>query len=110
MSTALAKAGREEDSAFVLTVSRLSRFQHGDRPAETREEVLPVSALLGAALIVLVVASLNVANMQLARGSIRRKEIAMRLALGAGRGRVVGQLMIEALVLALAGSALGGRG
>ena len=107
MSTALAKAGRQEDSAFVLTVSRLSRFQQGDRPTETGEEVLPVSALMGAALIVLVVASLNLANMQLARGSSRRKEIAMRLALGAGRGRIVRQLMTEGLILALAGSALG---
>jgi predicted permease len=107
VSAALVRARPQEDSTYVLTVSRLARFQQGDRPTDDREGVLAVGALMGAALIVLVVASLNVANMQLARGSSRRKEVAMRLALGAGRGRIVGQLMTEGLILALAGSALG---
>jgi predicted permease len=107
VSAALVRARPQEDSTYVLTVSRLARFQQGDRPTDDREGVLAVGALMGAALIVLVVASLNVANMQLARGSSRRKEVAMRLALGAGRGRIVGQLMIEGLILALAGAAIG---
>ena len=57
--------------------------------------------------IVLLVACLNLANMMLAHGSARRKEMGVRLALGAGRARVVRQLLVESLVLAAFGGALG---
>jgi putative ABC transport system permease protein len=97
----LANSLMDEDRAGTIAVERLSRLLAGD---DLRREI---AIAFSGIFIVLLIACANVANLLFARGAARKTELAVRAALGAGRGRLVSQLLTECLALCVLGGAAG---
>ena len=104
------KAYPAENKDQTFIVHHLSRLSISTNPSDDNQVWVSAILLLSMAAVVLLIAALNVANMMLARGSARRKEIAIRLALGGSRRTIVRQLFTESFILALAGGAAGCSG
>jgi predicted permease len=107
VASQLASAYPAENKDQTFIARPLSRMSISTSPTDDNTLMVPAAILLSMAAVVLLIASLNIANMMLARGTARRREIAIRLAIGGQRRRIVQQLLTEGLLLSLIGGSAG---
>jgi predicted permease len=105
LQTLAAQFARERPEAYTSGAVRFTaRLLHDEMTQDARPALFLLSGAVG---FVLLIACVNVANLMLARGSARQRELEIRRALGAGRIRIIRQLLTESLVLAAASAAMG---
>jgi putative ABC transport system permease protein len=107
LSKSMAEAYPADNKGQLLTINPLPRMSTSTSPGSDDGLGVAAALLMALAGVVLLIACLNIANMLLARGAGRRKEMAIRLAVGGGRGRIIAQLLTEGLLLAGSGAAAG---
>jgi predicted permease len=103
----LARSFPAEHQHHILSLAPLPKFGTSTSPSDERVLSTLGAVMMGMTTAVLLTVCLNLASMLLARGRARRKEFAVRLAIGGGRARIVRQLLVEGLLLSIVGGGFG---